>query len=90
MAVYLIVTDASNSFDKLIQNYNEGIMKLMKNPAEKNTYCIDKYWLNLQRQDKWFLIIPLTVIQREDYSDIEQKITNFKKYMLDYNKCIKK
>jgi GR25 family glycosyltransferase involved in LPS biosynthesis len=77
-------------YDKLIQNYNEGIMKLMQNSTEKNTYCIDKYWLNLQRQDKWFLIIPLTVIQREDYSDIEKKVTNFKKYMLDYNKCIKK
>ena len=77
-------------YDILIQNYNEGIMNFMKNPNEKDKYCIDKYWLKLQRTDKWYLLIPLTVIQREDYSDIEHKVTNFKRYMLDYNKCIKK
>ena len=77
-------------YDTLIKNYNEGILNLMKNPTDKDKYCIDKYWLHLQRKDKWYLLIPLTVIQREDYSDIEKKVTNFKRYMLDYNKCIKK
>ena len=77
-------------YDELMKNYNDGILNLMKNPTEKDKYCIDKYWLNLQKKDKWYLLIPLSVIQREDYSDIEKRITNFKRYMLDYNKCIKK
>ena len=80
---------AAHYYDKLIDNYKTGIQLLMKNPEKHTLYAIDKYWLSLQKCDKWFLIIPLTVIQREDYSDIEKKNTNFRKYMLDYNKMIK-
>jgi len=76
-------------YDTLIQNYKEGISKLLKDPTN-NDYKIDKYWLNLQRIHKWYLIIPLTIVQREDYSDIEKKVTNFKTYMLNYNKAYKK
>jgi len=76
-------------YDILIDNYKTGIQKLLKEPFN-NEYKIDKYWFKLQRRDNWYLIIPLTVIQREDYSDIEKKVTNFKKYMLDYNKVYKK
>ncbi len=76
-------------YDTIIKNYNDGITNLLKNPEEKHKYCIDKYWLSLQRVDKWYLIIPLSVIQREDYSDIEKKVTNFRNYMLDFNKAKK-
>ena len=76
-------------YDKLIQNYKDGIQKLLKEPTN-NDYKIDKYWFKLQRDDDWYLIIPLTVVQKEDYSDVEKKITNYKKYMLDYNKVYKK
>ena len=75
-------------YDKLIQNYKEGIQNLIKNP-DNNEYKIDKYWFKLQRIDNWFLITPLSVVQREDYSDIEKKTTNFKNYMLNYNKVYK-
>jgi glycosyl transferase family 25 len=77
-----------NYYDKLIKNYKEGIQNLIKNP-ENNEYKIDKHWFKLQRVDNWFLITPLSVVQREDYSDIEKKTINFKKYMLDYNKVYK-
>ena len=77
----------SHYYDTLIANVKEGIQKLLKYPLDKKLYAIDKYWLHLQMQDKWFLIIPPSVVQREDYSDIENKQTNFQKYMLDYNKC---
>jgi len=80
----------SHYYDKLIQNYKEGIQKLMKDPENKKLYAIDKYWIKLQEVDNWFLIIPLSVVQMEDYSDIENKKTDFRKYMLDYNKCYKK
>jgi len=75
-------------YDKLIQNYKEGIQKLLKEPTN-NDFKIDKYWFKLQRVDNWYLIIPLTIVQKEDYSDIEKKVTNFSKYMLDYNKAYK-
>jgi glycosyl transferase family 25 len=75
-------------YDKLMQNYKEGIQKLLKEPFN-NDYKIDKYWYKLQRMDNWYLIIPLTIVQKEDYSDIEKKVTNFSKYMLDYNKAYK-
>ena len=76
-------------YDKLIQNYKDGIQRLLKEPTN-NDFKIDKYWFKLQRDDNWYLIIPLSVVQKEDYSDIEKKVTNFKKYMLDYNKAYKK
>ena len=75
-------------YDTLIKNFKEGINQLLKDPTN-NQYKIDKYWFTLQRRDEWYLIIPLTIIQKEDYSDIERKVTNFSKYMLDYNKVYK-
>jgi len=76
-------------YDTLIQNYKEGIQKLMREPNNKKMYAIDKYWIKLQETDNWFLITPLSVVQMEDYSDIEGKKTDFRTYMLDYNKCYK-
>jgi glycosyl transferase family 25 len=76
-------------YDKLINNFKEGIQKQIKEPNVAE-YKIDKYWFKLQRDDNWFLIIPLSVIQREDYSDIEKKVTNFENYMLNYKKAYKK
>ena len=73
-------------YDKLIKNYKDGILKLMKEPDNHRIYAIDKYWFSLQAIDKWYLIIPLTVTQREDYSDIEKRPTNYTHVMLDLNK----
>lgn len=73
-------------YDKLITNIKEGIEKLIKQPHNHRFYAIDKYWFNLQQQDYWFLITPLTVVQREDYSDIEKRVTNYKKPMTDLDK----
>ena len=76
-------------YDKLIENFRESIEKQLKDP-EATEYKIDKYWFKLQREDNWFLIIPLTIIQREDYSDIEKKVTNFGNYMLNFKKAYKR
>ena len=73
-------------YDKLITNYKNGILQLMKNPDKPIMYAIDKFWFNLQAIDKWYLIIPLTVTQREDYSDIEKRPTNYTPSMLDLDK----
>jgi hypothetical protein len=58
----------------------------MKEPENHILYAIDKYWFNIQGKDKWYLIIPLTVTQREDYSDIEKKTTNYSRAILDLDK----
>lgn len=70
----------------LAQNVKMGLTNLLAKPNEKHKYAIDRFWFILQSSSKWFLIIPLTVIQREDYSDIEQKITNYREMMQDIDK----
>jgi GR25 family glycosyltransferase involved in LPS biosynthesis len=73
-------------FNTLIDNLRTGIKKLIEDPSKPVLYAIDKYWFHLQRKDNWYLIIPLTVTQREDYSDIEKRPTNYTQVMLDLDK----
>jgi hypothetical protein len=79
----------SHYYDNLISNYKKGIKHLLQYPEKRKEYAIDKYWLELQTKDTWYFLIPPTVVQMENYSDIEKKHTNFKNYMLNYNKCYK-
>jgi GR25 family glycosyltransferase involved in LPS biosynthesis len=73
-------------YDILISNIKESIQHLLKEPDRHIDYAIDKYWFKLQEKDNWFIITPLSVVQREDYSDIEKKETNYSRLMLDINK----
>ena len=73
-------------FDLLIQNIKEGLGNLIRNPEKHILYAIDKYWFQLQKRDYWFLIVPLTVTQRSDYSDIEKRPTNYTRVMTDLDK----
>ena len=73
-------------YDTLIANYKAGVELLMKDPQKHFMYAIDKYWFHLQAVHKWYLITPLTVVQREDYSDIEKRPTNYARPMLDLDK----
>jgi len=73
-------------FVTLIKNIKEGILLFVEHLNRPNLYAIDSYWESLQLRDNWLLITPLTVIQKEGYSDIEEKDTNYSKCMLDLNK----
>jgi GR25 family glycosyltransferase involved in LPS biosynthesis len=73
-------------YDTLINNIRSGISLLMKEPNNHKMYAIDKYWFQLQQRDKWYLITPLSVIQRKDYSDIEKHVTNYSNLMLNLDK----
>ena len=73
-------------YDTLINNFKEGLNGLIKNPTNKQEFAIDMYWNSLQQNDNWYLIIPLTVVQMESYSDIEQRNTNYKSLMTDLEK----
>lgn len=70
----------------LAANVKMGLTNLLNKPEERSKYAIDKFWFILQNSCNWFLIIPLTVVQREDYSDIEDKVTNYQNMMRDLDK----
>lgn len=65
----------------LMQNIRRGLINLI-NTNNKPMFAIDRYWFLLQRMGNWYLIVPLTVVQRQDYSDIEKRFTNYEKMML--------
>jgi len=73
-------------YDKLINNFETGVYNLMKNTTLKEDFAIDQYWNKLQLTDKWYLVIPLSVSQKPDYSDIEKKVINYNRVMLDLDK----
>ena len=74
-------------FKTLLENYKTGLLNLMRNPDKHFYFAIDKYWFNLQEKDNWYLIIPLTVVQLEGFSDIENKEINYYgSLMLDLDK----
>lgn len=73
-------------YDKLIANFREGLKKLIANPENKREYAIDMYWKRLQTTDLYYFITPPTVSQREGFSDIEKRQTNYTHLMLDMNK----
>lgn len=71
----------------LISNIKMGLTHLINSPAETVKYAIDKFWFVLQNNSNWYLITPLTVVQREDYSDIEKRVTNYQELMQDLDKA---
>ena len=73
-------------YDKLIKNFEEGVNKLINNLSLINKFAIDQHWSSLQLVDKWYLLTPLTVSQKPDYSDIEKKRINYNSVMLDLDK----
>jgi hypothetical protein len=52
----------------------------------KREYAIDMYWKHLQARDRWYMIVPPTVVQMEGFSDVEGRETNYKHLMTDMNK----
>ena len=81
-------------YDILLSNITEGVKNLQINISNHGIsnidkyfiYAIDQYWKHLQKQHLWFIITPLSVIQREDYSDIEQRDVNYIFPMLTIDK----
>jgi GR25 family glycosyltransferase involved in LPS biosynthesis len=73
-------------YDTLIHNFKEGLQKLTRNPANKREFAIDIYWKRLQHEDFWYMITPPTVSQYENFSDIEQRVTQYEGLLLDMEK----
>ena len=75
-----------NYYDILIDNIEQGTNYLSNNLNRLNDFAIDQYWNKLQLKDNWLLLIPLTVTQRPDYSNIEKRVINYNRVMLDLDK----
>lgn len=73
-------------YDTLIQNFRESVQGLLKNPNNKQQYALDMYWKQLQRINRWYMLFPFTVVQCESYSDIEEKVVDYRGLMLDADK----
>ena len=71
-------------YDKLIENIRDGLTKIME--TGNRDFSWDAHWIELQKQDRFLLVNPLTVYQRPDYSDIEKKEVNYKNLMLEIDK----
>ena len=76
-------------YDTLINNYKEGINRLMREPTKIKWFAIDVFWKRLQYVDHWFLVTPLTVVQKEGYSDIEERNIDYSNLLLDLDKTSK-
>jgi GR25 family glycosyltransferase involved in LPS biosynthesis len=74
-------------YDTLIQNYRDGVSKLMRDPTNKREYAIDMYRKPLQASGRWFLLVPLTITQLACYSDIEKREMSYDHLMLDMEKA---
>jgi glycosyl transferase, family 25 len=73
-------------YNVLLANFKESAANLLRNPENKREFALDIYWNRLQIQDFWYMITPPTVTQYENYSDIEEKTTNYDFLMLDMDK----
>jgi GR25 family glycosyltransferase involved in LPS biosynthesis len=73
-------------YDTLLENFRTGLKKFIREPTNGREYAIDVYWNQLQQTDNWYLIIPLTVLQSEGYSDVENRVVDYKFLMQDLEK----
>lgn len=62
-------------------HYMEKLLDNFKNSLIKNIE-IDVGWHDLQHSDNFYLLLPLTVSQLPNYSDIEKKYMNYNALML--------
>lgn len=72
-------------YNTYLNNLKEGVEKLFKSNNKKN-FSLDVYSQILQKKDKWFLLIPICIIQKPNYSNIENKNVNYTKLMLNWDK----
>lgn len=75
----------SHYFETLLNNFKKGLREL-ETTNDQPKYAIDQYWKQLQRLHRWYLIVPISVIQRSDYSNICNQHVDYRKDMLAVNK----
>lgn len=73
-------------YDVLIDNFRDSVKNLVREPHNKQSFALDIYWKRLQKSGRWYMIFPLTVVQYDTYSDIEERYTDYRGLMLDKDK----
>lgn len=71
-------------YDIYIENLKEGLLLLMN--TKSRDYSLDAYWIKLQIKYRFLLINPLSIYQKPDYSDIENKEVDYHHIMLNNDK----
>jgi hypothetical protein len=64
-------------FETLLANFKEGLRKLK---------AIDQHWKLLQRKNRWYLIVPISMIQRSDFSNVSNRHVDYTSVMTKINK----
>jgi len=73
-------------YDTLIRNFKESASNLLRNQDRIKEFAIDIFWKRLQSCGNWYMIVPATVVQYENYSDIENRRVNYEYLMTDIEK----
>ena len=65
----------------LLANFREGAAKLKEGfetgGKKEPRFCLDIFWKSLQPSAKWYVMNPKMGIQRESYSDIEERSVRY-------------
>ena len=76
---YLITKDFAPI---LLKNFQEAAYMLYEyyvvHETRVENFCIDRHWKHLQKKYIWYTFFPKAGLQREGFSDIEQRKTNYK------------
>lgn len=68
-------------YDTLIACFRKSIGCLIHDYNPK-LYAIDIQWKYYQEKDLWYVLNPLTIVQRNSYSDIEKRVVSYGNAML--------
>jgi len=65
----------SKYYSTLLKNFKEGLDGFLTTGHYHN-YAIDQYWKRIQPSHDWYCVAPSLMIQREGFSDIENRVLN--------------
>lgn len=69
-------------YDKIIENIEKNVKKLIMEPRRVNRYAIDIGYQELQLEDKFVMIYPKTVGSIVSYSDILNREVDYNKLLM--------
>ena len=77
-------------YKTLLDNFKESNANLARTIAQNlyKLYALDVGWQSLQSRDKWFIVKPGMCYQRPSYSDIENKIVDYRDAFFKYHREI--
>ena len=71
-------------YETWLKKLKQGVLLLVQ--SCDRVYSLDSFNHILQRQDKWYLLTPICIIQKSGYSNIENRKVDYSDLMLDYQK----